>query len=813
MMNKYNCFKLILSGFVFFSFNAVLGVDFSSVPGTVLDYQPLDYDSGYSAPRVFISDPEILVLSNGTYLAAHALAGRSSNSDDSGKTTVFRSTDKGSSWTELTTIHGILRGSLVEYGGAVYLLGSLNDDGGGVVICKSTDQGDTWSRSATFAISGLATPNNPVVFNGRLWSAGGRSSFSAPVESNFLAEASWTKRNGFPAPQDDWPSGIAFLGEGQLVASPDLGLYIMPKVKGYPYTTLAAVDASTGLVSFDPDTDFVSLPGAEKKFGAAYDAVSGKAYVLSNPILPIHENSGIALDMIRNTAALLSSSDLRNWNVERIVIYSTDEEQDGFGYMNFDVDGSNMVIAARTAFPVGSDDPERGHDSNLLTFHVIPNFRNAAPDHVLKLSGENVLRYEKTNYEDAPLGDFALGSTFAGAALTSPDGFGKASNGDVYIHESGGRILHFDASGNFLGTVDDSPVTFQASALSMDQPANGECSWTGSSGGNWFDSSNWYYWGRADSAGEIAVFGSALTGTTAFTVDESYTLAGFRFLTTRSCTFSGSGGLMIEGTNALFDIYRGSHEIELPVTLNQDALFSANPGTDLTIDGALDLNGSTLTAEGSGELKVENGNVALKGGSFIVGGGSVVFTNTLCRFGGGAVEFAVPAGFSPEEGDSFHLMEGDIPDDIADHIVLPALAAGLTWDTSALLSSGNVSVIVKVPEEWMSQYGLATSGVEDFIDSDGDGMDNYSEWKAGTDPLDAHSFFTCSASATAANGFGLHWAGQTGRTYRVDYSTNLTSVPAFTTLRSGIPGIDGLNEFADTNRTAYPSVYYRIVVE
>jgi hypothetical protein len=762
--------RMILFGTALFSFGAAQGVTYTG-PGVMLDYQALSYGTWYystTSPEVFISDPEILVLSNGTYLASHALAGWDSDSDSTGETTVFRSTDKGSTWAELTTISGVLRASMVEYNGAVYLLGAKNDDGGGMRVCKSTDQGGSWSKSSEFSISGLATPNNPVVYNDRLWTAGGAVSYFAPVSSNFLTEASWTRKTGFPSSESDWLSGTAFIGEGQIVASPDTGLHILPKVKQYPYTALASIDASVGTVSFDPDSDFVSLPGGEKKFGATYDSVSSNFYVLSNPIPLEHADSSMDTDMIRNTAALLSSTDLRNWNVEKILIYSTDEEKDGFGYMNCDFDGDDMVFVSRTAFPVGSNDPERGHDSNLLTFHVIKDFRTASPSQVLKLSGSDVLRYEKTDYEDAPLGSFALGSSFDGSALASPDGFGQDSDGDVYISESGGRILRFDASGNFLETTTSSPVTLQTSQLSIDQPSDDACAWISSTGGDWFTATNWYYWGRADSADEIAVFGSALMGAASFTVDDTYTLGGFRFLTENACTFTGDGNLEIEGSNAGFDVEQGDHEIGIPVALSASASFFAEEGSSLTFTDDLDFGHHSLTVSGPGTLKVQNGTVEISGQLILAPGGSVYLSNATWTVSS-TIEFEAPDDFDPSAGDSFHIVNGDLSEDVADRFVLPDLEDGLGWDTSELLTDGDVSVILKVPEDWMSQYGLAADGSEDFVDSDGDGADNYSEWETGSDPTDALSFFYIKAiyssdyredGSLGADGWWVETAGQ-----------------------------------------------------
>ena len=499
-------------------------VDFSSVPGTVIDYQPLDYSEDWpwdfhTPPREFISDPEIVVLPNGNYIASHALAGWDSGSDTSGKTTIFRSTNKGTNWTSLGTYNGILRGSLFSLNSALYLFGA-NDDSDGIpaVIMQSTNNGTSWI-SATFSFGGPGTPNNPVVLSNRLWNSGGLSSFSTPTNSNLLNETSWLSKGGFPGDRTGWFCGNTTISEGQIVASPDMGVFILPKVSQYAYTAVSRVNLTTGTVMFDPTNNFAALPGGEKKFGAAYDPVSGKFYILSNPVLPADANSGVALDMIRNTAAVLTSKDLFNWKVEKIFLYSSLVNTEGFGYLNFDFDDTNMVVIARTAFQLpGETFPDRGHDSNLLTFHRLNDFRNLSPDQYLMISGNQVLRYERTGYQNAPLGSFTLGSSFAGVALTSPNGMGKTAGGDIYIRESGGRVLHFDALGNFIETNSSAPVSFQATAMTVNQPSGGECSWTRSSSGNWADLLNWYYWGRADTTEEIAVFGSAAAAATTITI-------------------------------------------------------------------------------------------------------------------------------------------------------------------------------------------------------------------------------------------------------------------------------------------------------
>lgn len=794
-------------------------VDFSGVPGTVLSYQPLQYDPLFSVvPRYFIADPEIAVLPNGDYVAAHTIAGNFASQDF---TRIFRSSDQGVTWTSLGTLNGMYRGSLFAHGGHLYIYGAENLEPaeGKALIMRSSDNGTTWTPSPPFSFGGPATPNNPLVFNGRIWTASSRASVSAPVGADLLDPASWQIKYGFPdgTANPEWRSEGEFIGEGQIVASPEQGLVILPKVKDHAMTALGRVNATTGNVSFDPDNDFIALPGGGKKFGAAYDAVSGRFLILSNPILPAHYGSSIASDMMRNTLVLQSSEDLRNWKTEKIVLYSPDERREGFGYPNFDFDGDDLLIIVRTSMKLPGEtwpgDTRGGHDSNLLTFHRLANFRTAAPDHFLAIDGNQVLRFERTQHNDAPLGNFARGTLFAGAPLTAPDGLGQDANGEVYIRESGGRILRFDATGNFLSATNAAPVPFQSAPLDVAQPADGTATWAGSVSGDWFDSANWHYWNRADTGTETAVFGSAIEAAASITVNEPYGIGGLRFLSAHDCTLAGSGSVTLaaESGSAAVAVAQGMHSIAVPVALGSAADFHLESGGALKVSGFA-LGGNAMSLDGGGSLVVDEGAFSMGGGVLELASGSMVFSNALTVFDG-TIGFKAPEGFSPALGDSFQIMEGDIEEELFGPIVLPSLEEGLGWDTSLLFSNGTVSVALRIPQGWLAQYGLPLDGSADFADSDGDGMDNYSEWKAGTDPEDPESRFQLVHSEIAENGFLLRWVSLTGRTYRVEVSTNLMDSPSFWTIQTNLPGESGTMEFTDTNTWSSPSVFYKTVIE
>jgi len=97
---------------------------------------------------------------------------------------------------------------------------------------------------------------------------------------------------------------------------------------------------------------------------------------------------------------------------------------------------------------------------------------------------------------------------------------------------------------------------------------------------------------------------------------------------------------------------------------------------------------------------------------------------------------------------------------------------------------------------WLQSYGLPTDGSADFQDTDGDGMNNWQEWMAGTVPTNAASALRMFApSLTTSNRLILSWQSVTARTYFVQWSTNLSAPNSFSTISSNISG--------RTNTTAY----------
>ncbi|MDQ3815097.1 MAG: glycoside hydrolase [Armatimonadota bacterium] len=357
--------------------------DHGRVPGVVIAHSP-------AASRAYIGSPALAVLPDGDYIAAHDLFGPGKGYN---RTRIFRSRDRGQTWTPLGEIEGAFWSSLFVYDGALYLMGTTREYGF-CVIRRSTDGGQTWTTPDD-ATTGLlladgeyhTAPVPVVLHNGRIWRAmedrhppqGWGVNFrsfvmSAPVDADLLQAANWTCSTRLRYDQT-WP-GSAWL-EGNVVVTPENTLLNLLRTETPEHEQIAAIKISADgqKIEFDPLHGFIDFPGGAKKFTIRFDMTSRLYWSLTNAIpQPI---TGRAPGSIRNTLALVSSPELKTWTVRAILLQHPDVSTVAFQYVDWLFEGEDIIAVSRTAYDDGRGGAHNFHDANYLTFHRVQSFREA----------------------------------------------------------------------------------------------------------------------------------------------------------------------------------------------------------------------------------------------------------------------------------------------------------------------------------------------------------------------------------------------------------------------------------------------------
>ncbi len=401
--------------------------DWSRVPGVVVAHSP-------ASTKVYLGSPGICILPDGTYLAKCDLFGPSAPREAGPITRVFRSTDRGQTWSHVGDVERLFWASIFPHRGAVYLLGTGGRSGREAVVRRSTDGGRTWTEPVDEKTGRLradgehhCAPTPVIEHRGRLWRGmetvvgkGWGHPFrtlmmSVPVDADLLDAAAWTFSD--PLPSDPNWLGGEFGGwlEGNAVPAPDGQVVNILRVHYLPTGGKAAVVriSDDGKQSrFDPDTGFIDCPGGCKKLNIRFDPVSQRYWNVSNWIPPWDQGGNP--ERTRNTMALSCSEDLLHWTVKTIVVYHPDLAEHGFQYIDWVFDGDDIAALSRTACDDGLGGAHNQHDANFITFHRIAGFRtlrmeDSAPverieETVVQADGFTALGY---GFERAPFGEDA----------------------------------------------------------------------------------------------------------------------------------------------------------------------------------------------------------------------------------------------------------------------------------------------------------------------------------------------------------------------------------------------------------------------
>ncbi len=355
--------------------------------GTVVNYLHPD-DEAYSFSGKYLCSPSLVRHPEGFLLASmDVFCGEYPQN----LTLIFRSDDNGETWHYVSELMPCFWGKMFIHKGELYML-SCSTEYGDLLIGKSTDGGKTFSAPVTLlrgsngknGNSGFhKNPQNVMAWGGRIyetleWGTWKNTEYghaamvmSCDVNDDLLVPENWSftepVKFDYFVPELEALQKPVMTIEGTLAVSPEGELLNIMRF-GKRNNVLAY---KVNTENPEAPLEFNSLIHFEanfSKFMIKYDAVSKKYYSVATRL---YENSS---EWARNLLSLMSSADLKNWEVvcDLMDYRHCDCEEIGFQYVDFEFEGDDIIYLCRTAM----NNPHNFHDANYSTFHRIKNFRD-----------------------------------------------------------------------------------------------------------------------------------------------------------------------------------------------------------------------------------------------------------------------------------------------------------------------------------------------------------------------------------------------------------------------------------------------------
>ncbi len=358
-------------------------------PGdSVVNYLHPD-DRVYSFSGQFLCSPSILRHPEGYLLASMDVY---KGNAPQNLTLIYRSDDNGKTWSYVTDLFPCFWGKMFMHRGELYML-ATSTEYGDLLIGRSSDGGKTWGMptvllrgSGRSNVAGVhKNPQKLLPYQGRLWTSlewgcwarGGHSIMCASVDENadLLDAQNWAFSH--PVPYDSAWEGTAKgrsggCLEGCMTVAPDGTLY---NVLRYEIGTCTPSFGKAVLVRPDPAdpeapvafAKVIDFPGNHAKFEIHFDEES-RRYLSVVSYLDAEHPKG------RNLLSLIASRDMEHWElVTHLFDYRhMPENQVGLQYVNFLIEGEDLLLLCRTAFNGAAN----FHDANYSTFTRVPHFRN-----------------------------------------------------------------------------------------------------------------------------------------------------------------------------------------------------------------------------------------------------------------------------------------------------------------------------------------------------------------------------------------------------------------------------------------------------
>ncbi|MBQ5649417.1 MAG: exo-alpha-sialidase [Clostridia bacterium] len=354
--------------------------------GNTVNYLHPD-DEVYSYSGRYLCSPSMVRHPDGYLLASMDLY---AGACPQNLTLIYRSDDNGETWHYVSELMPCFWGKLFIHKGELYML-ACSTEYGDLLIGKSTDGGKTFS-APVYLLRGAngkngscgvhKNPQNMLVYNGRLygtleWGSWKNTEYyhaamvmSCDEDADLLAPESWHFSE--PVKYDPNWEGVASDGikgniEGTLCVAPDGKLYNLMRYQTAEKKILAYL-----VNTDDPDSPLayshpIDFPANLSKFMIKKDEIGGKYYSVATRRIDEPQTR-------RNLLSLMASSDLRSWEVvcDLIDKRNEDVEKIGFQYVDFEIEGDDIIYLCRTAI----NGANSYHNSNYMTFHRVKDFRN-----------------------------------------------------------------------------------------------------------------------------------------------------------------------------------------------------------------------------------------------------------------------------------------------------------------------------------------------------------------------------------------------------------------------------------------------------
>ena len=93
------------------------------------------------------------------------------------------------------------------------------------------------------------------------------------------------------------------------------------------------------------------------------------------------------------------------------------------------------------------------------------------------------------------------------------------------------------------------------------------------------------------------------------------------------------------------------------------------------------------------------------------------------------------------------------------------------------------------------------------------GLNNWQEWRCGTDPANALSALRLLSPTGNVSGVLVGWQSVSTRTYFLERSSNLGAWPSFLLLATNLTGQAGTTTYTDTNAAGAGPFFYRVGIQ